>query len=66
MTVGSKNIIVSDIPVLREIYGNGVNYINTNSNEYKQIFQAQNKQQETYENRYSWKDVKNKILKHLK
>lgn len=66
MTVGSKNIIVSDIPVLREIYGNSVNYINTNSNEYKQIFQAPNKQQETYENRYSWKDVKNKILKHLK
>ena len=58
MTVGSKNIIVSDIPVLREIYGNSVNYINTNSNEYKQIFQAPNKQQETYENRYSWKDVK--------
>lgn len=66
MTVGCKNIMVSDIPVFREIYGNSVKYIKTDSNECKQIFQKLNKQQETYENRYSWADVKNKILKQLK
>ncbi len=63
--VGCKDIVVSDIPVFREVYGNKVRYIKTSSNEYKQIFQETKNKQEAYEKKYSWEDVKDRILKQL-
>lgn len=68
---GCKNIMVSDIPVFREIYGNNVKYINLEEeeNESKHILNkiedeiVLNKQEFK---KYTWKNTSNIIIKNIK
>ncbi len=63
MTVGCENIVVSNIPVLKEIYGDSVNYINTHNSNFIKILEREKKDVEKTIEKYIWKNT-SKILKN--
>ena len=65
ITMGCKNILVSDIEVFREIYGESVNYIDVKNPTYKEIYEITEKEEINVQ-KYKWKDVEQKILNNIK
>ncbi len=65
--MGCKNIILSDIEVLREIYGNVATYVDTTSNyKLKQNNKiCSDKEFEVIKNKYSWNRITNCIIKTI-
>ena len=71
LTAGCNNIILSDIPVLREIYGDAVSYINTKNYENTDILKYENKtismeDKEKLFKKYTWKNTCKIILSKTK
>ena len=67
ITMGCTNIILSDIPVLKEIYGNNAIYVDT-LKEYD-IEQYKSEKHKNYTellNKYSWKNVEKIIINQMK
>ncbi len=63
LTVGCKNVLLSDIEVFKEIYGESVHYINLKDNNCYKIDSMLNEQcKQINGDKYSWNEVTRKIL----
>lgn len=66
MTMGCRNIYVSDIEVFKEIYGDSVNYINVNKTVKLEDIKMSNKQEiSDILEKYKWNEVSKKIINNL-
>ena len=66
MTMGCKNIFVSDIEVFREIYGDSVNYIDVDKILDLKLSQVSNKEKTlNVLKKYKWSGVEKKIIDKL-
>lgn len=68
ITVGCNNILVSDILVLKEIYGNNVKYINTQEYIKEDLLKTIDKEMNIDKNflkKYSWNATTKKILNYI-
>lgn len=65
LTLGCKNVLLSDIEVFKEIYGNSVTYIELEKKDYSikdKICEKSKSQIESEINKYSWNKVTSSIM----
>ncbi len=63
MTVGCKNIVVSNIPVLKEIYVDSVNYVDIKNSNFIKILEIEKKDVNKTIEKYIWKNT-SELLKN--
>ena len=68
LTIGCKNVLLSDIPVFKEIYENTVSYVNTNREILKMnglMKQCEGNVLKKLLDKYSWKGIATTIIENL-